>query len=176
MPSARLITSPFARVKLQAPPSHRIFIPHSHGCRWIGRLVIGSRSSQGIDNTLTTTWPVVSGGCTPWPGTVCGAWIVDGCTPWAGTVCGAWIVAGRPPPGDGPGWVMGVVRKSAPIEAVAGSANKPARINLLVHLCLYITRRTLFTKSSMRPTELKKNLGKPDYPRMPSVPKGVLIW
>jgi hypothetical protein len=54
---------------------------------------------------------------------------------------------------------MGVVRKSAPIEAVDGSANKPANIKILVHLGSYITRRTLFTKSNMHPTKLMDDVG-----------------
>ena len=144
--------------------SHRILIPHSHGCRWIVRPVTGSRSSQGIIIILT---PVVAPSC----------WVVGG-EPTPGTP------GGEPPPDGGVTVSGGVAVGGAPvggsvswaIETVDGSANKAAKINVLVHLSLYITRRTLVIKSRMHPTEPLNGLGKPNYPRIPSVPKGVLIW
>ena len=48
---------------------------------------------------------------------------------------------------------MIIISTSTAIEAADDSANKPAKINVLVQLCLYITRGTPFTKSRMHPTE-----------------------
>jgi hypothetical protein len=55
------------------------------------------------------------------------------------------------------------------IEAVAGSANKPAKAIVLVHLCLNMMRRAPSPKV-VAITEPTNGPDKSNYPRIPSVP------